>query len=46
MKNKQYSRIVIVKLDEKSWGCGPNVLRTSTLGLVDSVGEYCAPVWI
>jgi len=46
MKNKLNSRNVIVKLDGRRLGSNPNVLRTSTLGLMDNVVEYCTPVWM
>lgn len=47
MKNKLKTRNnIITKLAGTSWGCNAYVLRTSTLALVYSVAEYCAPVWM
>jgi len=36
---------IISKLAGTSWGCRANVLRISSLALVYSIAEYCAPVW-
>jgi uncharacterized protein with PIN domain len=46
MKNKLKSRnSIIARLAGTSCECNTNVLKTSTLALLYSVGEYCAPVW-
>ena len=43
---KLNSRINIIrKLASTSWGADVDTLRTSTIGLVYSAAEYCAPVW-
>lgn len=34
------------KLAGTTWGASQTLLRTSTLALCHSVGEYCAPVWM
>jgi len=36
---------LLTKLAGSSWGADADTLRTSTLALCYSVGEYCAPVW-
>ncbi|VVC41950.1 Reverse transcriptase domain [Cinara cedri] len=36
---------IISKLAGTSWGCRATILRISSLALVYSVAEYCAPVW-
>ena len=36
---------IIRKLAGTSWGASQDVLRTSSIALCYSVGEYCAPVW-
>ncbi|KAI5726259.1 hypothetical protein M8J77_025912 [Diaphorina citri] len=37
---------IIHKLCGSTWGSSPHVLRSSALGLVYSVAEYCSPVWL
>ncbi|KAL1465708.1 hypothetical protein WDU94_005254 [Cyamophila willieti] len=37
---------IIHKLCGSSWGSSTHVLKSSTLGLVYSAAEYCAPVWL
>lgn len=37
---------IIQKLAGTNWGAHPDVLRTSTLGLVTSVGDFGSPIWI
>lgn len=37
---------VIQKLAGSGWGADANTLRTSSLALVYSSAEYCAPVWL
>lgn len=37
---------IIHKLCGTTWGSTASTLRTSAVGLVYSVAEYCAPVWI
>ena len=34
------------KLAGTTWGASQTLLRTSTMALCHSVGEYCAPVWM
>ena len=36
---------LLTKLAGSSWGADADTLRTSTLALCYSAGEYCAPVW-
>jgi len=36
---------VINKLTGTTWSLSTHILRTSTLALIYSVEEYCAPVW-
>ena len=36
---------IIQKLTGTGWGAGADTLRTSSLALVYSAAEYCAPVW-
>lgn len=46
VKNKVKTRInIISKVAGTALGRLASVLKTSTLDLVNSVGEYCAPVW-
>ena len=37
---------IISKLSSSTWGADANTLRISTLSLVYSTAEYCAPVWL
>lgn len=37
---------IIHKLCGTTWGANASTLRTSSLSLVYSVAEYCAPVWL
>jgi len=40
------SRIALLRrFAGSSWGAGATTLRTTTLALVHSTAEYCAPVW-
>ena len=36
---------IIQKLGRVSWGAHTQVLKTSSMSLVYSIAEYCAPVW-
>lgn len=46
VKKKVSSRCNLLrKLAATTWGCKADTLRTSTLALVHSAAEYCAPVW-
>lgn len=46
VKKKVSTRCGLIrKLAATTWGCKADALRTSTLALVHSVAEYCAPVW-
>jgi len=36
---------LLTKLARSSWGADTDTLRTSTLALCYSVGEYCTPLW-
>ena len=46
LRKKLTSRVGLLKrLAGSSWGADATVLRTSTLALVHSTAEYCAPVW-
>ena len=43
---KVNSRVNLIrKLAGTNWGASASTLRTSTLALVHSAAEYCAPVW-
>lgn len=37
---------IIQKLCGSTWGASASTLRSSAMGLVYSVAEYCAPVWL
>jgi hypothetical protein len=38
--------LLIRKLAGTNWGCDADTLRTTSLALVFSAAEYCAPVWL
>ena len=46
LHKKLSSRVTLLRrLVGLEWGAGPKTLRTTTLSLVHSTAEYCAPVW-
>ena len=46
MRKKLSSRVTLLRrLVVSGWGAGAKTLRISTLSLVYSTSEYCAPVW-
>ena len=46
LRIKPTSRIALLRrLASSDWGAGATTLRTTTLALVHSTAEFCAPVW-
>ena len=46
LRKKLASRVALLRrLAGSGWGADATVLRTSTLALVHSTAEYCAPAW-
>ena len=46
LRKKLTSRVALLsRLAGSGWGAGATMWRTSTLALVHSTAEYCAPVW-